>query len=114
MEKIEKHILYLCMSHKKHHFRTIAIAILVIASFSVGILTGFFIFTAPKQPVAIITPPPQITLPPPKETSFIVVGDIMLSRNVARHAEKSGRAGWIWENISSFLRSSDFAIGNLE
>ncbi len=114
MEKMEKHILYFCMSHKKHHIRTVVISILVMASFSVGILTGFFIFTAPKQPVAIITPPPQTTLPPPKETSFIVVGDIMLSRNVARHAEKSGRAGWIWENIRSFLHSADFVVGNLE
>jgi len=65
----------------------------------------------------IIPPPPQIppaTTEPIHRVNFVTVGDIMLSRNVARHAEKSSKAGWIWDNIRSFLQSSDFVIGNLE
>lgn len=49
-----------------------------------------------------------------KRVNFIAVGDIMLSRNVARHAEKWGTPEWIWMNIRDFLRASDFVFGNLE
>ena len=52
---------------------------------------------------------------PKKQTvNFIAVGDIMLSRNVARHAEKAWSAEWIWTHISDFLLGSDFVFGNLE
>ena len=67
----------------------------------------------PKQTI-IPAPLPPTTQPPPETARFIVVGDIMLSRNVAYHAEKSGKTEWIWENIRSFLHSADFVIGNLE
>lgn len=43
-----------------------------------------------------------------QQVNFIAVGDIMLSRNVARHAEKGGGPHWIWQNISDFLGKSDF------
>ncbi len=104
------------MSHKKHHLRIVVIIILTLASFSVGIVTGFFLFTASAKtlPVNTTSTPPIITPPPPREVSFTAVGDIMLSRNVARHAEKSGRPEWIWANIRSFLQSADFVVGNLE
>ena len=46
--------------------------------------------------------------------NFIAVGDIMLSRNVAHHAEKSGSTVWMWEHIHDFLKQSDFVFGNLE
>lgn len=115
--KKQKNILYLSMSHKKHHhFRIFVVIALTLASFSVGILAGYFLFTTPLEVTnPRIAPSATQTLPPPpKEVTFIAVGDIMLSRNVARHAEKSGKAGWIWDNIRSFLYSSDFVIGNLE
>ena len=102
------------MSHKTHHLRLLIVIILMIASMAVGVLAGFFIFTTPQK----ITPPtPLVTTPPPptvQTVDFIAVGDIMLSRNVARHAEKSGKPNWIWENIAPFLRSTDFVVGNLE
>jgi poly-gamma-glutamate capsule biosynthesis protein CapA/YwtB (metallophosphatase superfamily) len=47
-------------------------------------------------------------------TNFIAVGDIMLSRLVARQTEKTDNPWWIWMNISSFLQESDFNIWNLE
>ena len=49
-----------------------------------------------------------------QQVNFIAVGDIMLSRNVARHAEKGGGPHWIWQNISDFLQKSDFNFWNLE
>jgi hypothetical protein len=72
------------------------------------------IFSLHEQQPMIAPLPPTTTQPIPETASFIVVGDIMLSRNVARHAEKSGKSGWIWEHIRPFLLSSDFVIGNLE
>lgn len=53
-------------------------------------------------------------LPKIQETNFIAVWDIMLSRNVARHAKIWGGGLWIWEKIWEFLRSSDFVFWNLE
>ena len=38
----------------------------------------------------------------------------MLSRNVARHAEKAGKTNWMWEKIWDYLRASDFVFWNLE
>lgn len=104
------------MTHKKLHLRIVTIILLVLASFSVGIVTGVFIVTTPKNIPDTPTPtlPETTATPLPQETSFIIVGDIMLSRNVARHAEKSGKPAWIWANIRSFLDSADFVIGNLE
>jgi len=46
--------------------------------------------------------------------NFIAVGDIMLSRLVARQTEKTNNPLWIWENIDSFLQTSDFNFWNLE
>jgi hypothetical protein len=105
------------MHLKKHQLRLLIAIGLTCGSFVVGIATGFFLFTASAKtmpPVATVVVPPVTTTPPPKEVSFVAVGDIMLSRNVARHAEKSGKTGWIWDNIRSFLHATDFVIGNLE
>lgn len=49
-----------------------------------------------------------------RKADFIAVGDIMLSRLVARRAERAGSPAWIWENIRGFLGESDFNVGNLE
>jgi len=104
------------MHIKKHQLRLLFAIGLTCGSFVIGIVTGFFLFTASTNtpPVNTIPTPPIVTPPPPREVSFTAAGDIMLSRNVARHAEKSGKPGWIWDNIRSFLSSSDFVIGNLE
>lgn len=48
------------------------------------------------------------------KVNFIAVGDIMLSRNVARHQEKAWSTQWIWEHIRDFLAQGDFVFGNLE
>lgn len=49
-----------------------------------------------------------------QRVNFIAVGDIMLSRLVARQVEKTNNPWWIWANISPFLRESDFNVWNLE
>lgn len=90
--------------------------LLVTMSLGIAALAGHLISSTPP---VIATPPPPTTQAPTTEepihtVNFIAVWDIMLSRNVARHAEKSWRDGWIWENISSFLHTADFVIGNLE
>lgn len=90
--------------------------------FAVGLtLTGFLItvtaFTQVYKQHNYLPYPEAQTIPEEariKEASFIATGDIMLSRNVARHAEKAGRTDWMWDNIASYLRSADFVFGNLE
>ena len=49
-----------------------------------------------------------------QKVHFIAVGDIMLSRSVAAHAEKAGDVNWMWAHIRDFLDSADFVFGNLE
>lgn len=49
-----------------------------------------------------------------RRVNFIAVGDIMLSRLVARQTEKEKNPSWVWANISDFLHSSDFNFWNLE
>ena len=61
-----------------------------------------------------ILPYPKIRDVPKQEVTITVVGDVMLSRNVARYAQKSGSSFWMWEHIGDFLLSSDFVVGNLE
>lgn len=86
------------MSHK-FNLKLFFVIGLMIASLAVGILAGFFIFTPPKKIVP--STPLVTTLPPPPihRVDFIAVGDIMLSRNVARYAQKSGFQNWNWEHI---------------
>lgn len=58
--------------------------------------------------------PEAQTIVEEEKVNFIAVGDIMLSRLVARKTEKSWNPNWVWENISHFLKQSDFNIWNLE
>jgi|GEM_PF-919061 len=46
--------------------------------------------------------------------TFLAVGDIMLSRNVAAAIQKSGDVDLPFSNISNLLKSTDFNFGNLE
>lgn len=47
-------------------------------------------------------------------TSFLAVGDIMLSRSVASAIESAGRDDLPFQNIRELLKSADFNFGNLE
>lgn len=98
----------------KLNLRTPLIITLLVISFLVAGYVWTLLLSSHKVTLAITPLSPTTTQPAPETTNFIVVGDIMLSRNVARHAEKSWKTGWIWENISPFLHSADFIIGNLE
>jgi poly-gamma-glutamate synthesis protein (capsule biosynthesis protein) len=48
------------------------------------------------------------------EATFIAVGDIMLSRNVAAKIKKHSDFGYPFASTSVMLRGADFAFGNLE
>ena len=54
--------------------------------------------------------PEAQTIVEEQKVNFVTVGDIMLSRIVARKTEKSGNPNWMWENIGNFLKQSDFNI----
>lgn len=100
------------MSQKTYSPRVWIAICLMIASVAVGIFAGFFMFIPPPGiPSARLVTPPS---PPAQTVDFIAVGDIMLSRNVARYAQKSGTQNWNWEHIGTFLRGSDFVFWNLE
>lgn len=47
-------------------------------------------------------------------TTFLAVGDIMLSRNVAAVIQKSGDSNFPFLNFTDILASTDFNFGNLE
>src|SRR2546430_187945 len=49
-----------------------------------------------------------------RETSFLAVGDIMLSRNVAGMIKKSGDSLLVFKKSADLLSSADFNFGNLE
>ena len=48
------------------------------------------------------------------EVSFLAVGDIMLSRNVADATRKSGQANLPFSKLDNLFNSVNFAFGNLE
>jgi len=50
----------------------------------------------------------------PSRTSFIAVGDIMLSRNVAQKIKDTGNPAAPFIHISNLLQDADFSFGNLE
>lgn len=50
----------------------------------------------------------------PQRVSFIAVGDIMLSRNVAQKIKDAGDPSAPFRNMSAILQSADFSFGNLE
>jgi poly-gamma-glutamate capsule biosynthesis protein CapA/YwtB (metallophosphatase superfamily) len=59
-------------------------------------------------------PEAQTIVTDEQKINFIAVGDIMLSRLVARRAEIANNPYWMWENIDDFLKQSDFNFWNLE
>lgn len=50
----------------------------------------------------------------PHKVSFIAVGDIMLSRNVAQKIKDTGDPAAPFRSIGAVLQSADFSFGNLE
>ncbi len=56
----------------------------------------------------------ESTSQPISKISFLAVGDIMLSRNVAGTIIKSGNINLPFGNIANLLKSTDFNFGNLE
>lgn len=55
-----------------------------------------------------------VKVKPPDRVQIILVGDIMLSRNVAAAIKKAGDPGLPFEKIEQYLASSDLNFGNLE
>ncbi len=51
--------------------------------------------------------------PPPREFSMVVVGDVMLDRNVYKHIQANGYRS-ILEKVRDDLRSADITFANLE
>lgn len=80
----------------------------------VSFLTTIAIFSMSYETHKKTYPEAQTIITSSREVNFIAVGDIMLSRLVARRAEKANNPYWMWENIGDFLKQSDFNIGNLE
>lgn len=80
----------------------------------VGFLMTIVVFSMSYRAYQKPYPQGQEIVNEEQKVNFIAVGDIMLSRLVARKAEKSGNPNWMWENIGDFLKHSDFNIWNLE
>lgn len=55
-----------------------------------------------------------VSVSPPKPATLIVVGDIMLSRNVAARMKEAGDAELPFRGVAALLRNSDLNFGNLE
>lgn len=80
----------------------------------VGFLMTITIFAMSYRAHQKTYPEAQTIKPDIQEVNFITVGDIMLSRLVARRAEKANDPYWMWKNIRDFMTQSDFNIWNLE
>lgn len=76
----------------------------------VGFLMTIAIFAMSYRAHQKIYPEAQTIEPDMQEVNFIAVGDIMLSRLVARRAEKANNPYWMWQNIQDFMTQSDFNI----
>ena len=55
-----------------------------------------------------------VSVSPPRPATLIVVGDIMLSRNVAARMKDAGDAELPFWGVAALLQSSDLNFGNLE
>lgn len=86
--------------------RTTQILIAVFVAFLVGIAP----ITFPNLPARIVE---YIRPPHPPEATFIAVGDIMLSRAVAKKMRAHG-ASYPFAETSLFLNAADITFGNLE
>ncbi len=79
-----------------------------------GFLMSILVFSMSYKAHQRAYPEAQTIVQGEQKVSFIAVGDIMLSRIVARQVEKSANPNWMWENITHFLQWSDFNFWNLE
>jgi poly-gamma-glutamate capsule biosynthesis protein CapA/YwtB (metallophosphatase superfamily) len=80
----------------------------------VGFLVSIVVFSISYKTHQKYYPEAQNITENEQKVHFIAVGDIMLSRLVARKTGKSGNPHWMWENMGHFLKQSDFNIWNLE
>jgi len=88
--------------------------ILLLAVFSGGI---YFFLNSSEGKTEIFNSISKPTAKPSieKEVTFLAVGDIMLSRDVAARMSKNGKDGnYPFTKIKSLLASTDFNFGNLE
>jgi poly-gamma-glutamate capsule biosynthesis protein CapA/YwtB (metallophosphatase superfamily) len=76
----------------------------------VGLILGIAPITGPELPVRIVE---YVKPEPPPEVSMIAVGDMMLSRAVAKRMRLHGY-DYPFASTSEFLRSADITFGNLE
>ena len=60
-----------------------------------------------NEPIPSPTP-----IPKPKPIKLLFVGDIMLDRGVAKHAEKEGKDS-LFKGVESLFLNNDAVIGNL-
>jgi poly-gamma-glutamate synthesis protein (capsule biosynthesis protein) len=77
------------------------------------LLGAFFVIvpvTKPDMPVTIVE---YVRPTPPREATLIAVGDLMLSRTVAKRMNEKG-ADYPFLETRAFLESADITFGNLE
>lgn len=93
----------------------VKIFVLVVAVAVIGF--GIFIYldkTSIPAPSTNNLATPAV-LPQTTETTFLAVGDIMLSRDVAKVMTKNGKDGFYpFRELDPLLSSTDFNFGNLE
>lgn len=75
-----------------------------------GLVLGIAPITGPELPVRIVE---YVKPEPPPEVTMIAVGDMMLSRAVAKRMRQHGY-DYPFASTSEFLRSADITFGNLE
>lgn len=75
-----------------------------------GLVLGVAPIAGPELPVRVME---YVKPEPPPEVTMIAVGDIMLSRAVAKRMRQYGY-DYPFANTTEFLRSADITFGNLE
>lgn len=90
----------------------VALIIIILAIAFMGLLAHL----RPHQPlVAPIRGTPTLALPEPDtKVTFVVVGDIMLSRHVAARIDQHDNPSLPFAQVADLLTSTDFNFGNLE
>lgn len=74
-----------------------------------GLVLGVAPITGPELPVRVM----EYVKPEPPQATMLAVGDIMLSRAVAKRMRQHGY-DYPFASTSEFLRSADITFGNLE
>lgn len=93
----------------------IKLFLIAFAFFIVGLAGSFLLIQSSKTEVfqgvrQVVKPEPQT-----QEVTFLAVGDIMLSRDVATKMIQNGKDGsFPFQNIAELLKSTNFNFGNLE